>query len=70
MRYQQGDSPNERESRFDGASTKRLSVPNLSVWNGIDSIEKRKLQLYGEAIIRAVEEHRHRKMRRSEGRGK
>ena len=68
MRYQQGDSPHKRESRHGDA--KRLSVPNLSVWSVIDSIEKRKLQLYGEAIIRAVEEHRHRKMRRSEGRGK
>ena len=68
MRYQQRGTPYKRESRHSDA--RRLSVPNLAVWNGIDSIEMRQLQLWGESIIRAAEEHRHRKMRRSEGRGK
>ena len=66
MRYQQGGSPHKRESRQGDA--RRLTVPNLAVWSGINSIEKRRLQLWGESIIRAVEEHRHRKSRRAEGR--
>ena len=66
MRYQQGDSPHKRESRQGDA--RRLTVPNLAVWSDIDSTEKRRLQLWGEAIIRAVEENRHREARRAEGR--
>ena len=70
MQYQKGDSrPLKRESRSEGATSKRLHIPNLAVWSDIGSIEKRKLQLWGQAIIRAVEEHHHRKMRRNEGRG-
>ena len=66
MRYHRGDSPNKRESRSVGGSTERPRVPNLSVWSDIDSIERRKLQLYAEAIIRAYEVHRHLKTRRAE----
>ena len=71
MQYQQGDSrPFKREGRSEDITTsKRLHIPNLAVWSDIDSIETRKLQLWGQAIIRAVEEHRHRKMRRNEGMG-
>ena len=70
MQYQQGDSrPFKRESRSKDTTSKRLHIPKLAFWNDIDSIEKRKLQLWGQAIIRAVEEHRHRKMRRNEGMG-
>ena len=71
MQYQQGDSrPFKREGRSEDITTsKRLHIPNLAVWSDIDSIETRKLQLWGQAIIRAVEEQRHRKMRRNEGRG-
>ena len=67
MAYQQGDTrPHKRESRLHNGG--RLTVPNLAVWSGIDSTEKRRLQLWGESIIRAVEEHRHRKARHGEGR--
>ena len=69
MRYHQGDSPYKRESRSEGGTSQRLQIPNLAVWSEINSIEKRKLQLWGQSVIRAVEEHRHRKMRRSEGKG-
>ena len=66
MGYQQGDSPHKRESRSEIGSPKRLHVPNLAVWSDLDSIERQKLQLLGEAIIRAAEVHRHLKTRRAE----
>ena len=66
MRYQQGDSPHKRESRPEIGSPKRLRVPNFAVWSDLDSIERRKLQLLAEAIIRAAEVHRHLKTRRAE----
>ena len=66
MRYQQGDSPHKRESRSEIGSPKRLHVPNFAVRSDLDSIERRKLQLVAEALIRAYEVHRHIKQRREE----
>lgn len=67
MRYNAtGSPPHKGKSRPEMASPKRLHVPNLAVWSELDSIERRKLQLVAEALIRAVEVHRHLKMRREE----
>lgn len=67
MRYHNtGSPPHNGKSRPEGQTPKRLHVPNLAVWSELDSIERRKLQLLGEAIIRAAELHRHIKARRQE----
>ena len=67
MRYHStGSPPHNGKSRPEGKTPARLHVPNLAVWSDIDSIERRKLQLYAEAIIRAYEVHRHLKRRREE----
>ena len=67
MRYQSmGSPPHNGKSRPESGSPKRLHVPNLAVWSDLNSIERRKLQLVAEALIRAVEVHRHLKMRREE----
>ena len=67
MRYQStGSPPHNGKSRPEMASQKRLHVPNFAVWPDLDSIERRKLQLVAEALIRAYEVHRHIKQRREE----
>ena len=67
MRYHpSGSPPHKGKSRSEMASPKRLHVPNLAEWFCQDSIERRKLQLLAEAIIRAAEVHRHLKTRRDE----
>lgn len=67
MRYQSmGSPPHKGKSRPEAQTPRRLHVPNLAVWSELDSIERRKLQLYAEAIIRAYEVHRHLKHRRQE----
>jgi len=67
MRYNAtGSPPHKGKSRPEMASPKRLHVPNLAVWSDLDSIERRKLQLFAEAVIRAAEVHRHLKTRRAE----
>lgn len=56
----------KRESR--PVRTERLRIPSL-VGIGIDSDtpEGRALQAFGAAVVRAVDEWRHRQMRRAEG---
>lgn len=67
MRYHNtGSPPHNGKSRPEAQTPKRLRVPNLAVWSDLDSIERRKLQLIGEALIRAYEVHRHIKQRREE----
>lgn len=67
MRYQYtGSPPHNGKSRPEAQTPKRLRVPNFAVWSDLDSIERRKLQLLAEAIIRAAEVHRHIKTRREE----
>ena len=63
MAYQEGrfSSP-ERESR----PARRLTQDNLNQLGELDSIERRKLQLFQQALIRDVQAFRHRKMRREE----
>ena len=63
MTYQEGrfSSP-KRESRPAG----RLTQDNFNQLGELDSIERRKLQLFQQALIRDVEAFRHRKMRREE----
>lgn len=51
------------------ARTGPLKMPKLaSIGLELDSVEQRKLQLWGNALIGSVEAWEHRKMRRSEGR--
>ena len=64
--HQTGSPPYKGKSRPESGSPKRLHVPNFAVWSDLDSIERRKLQLLAEAIIRAAEVHRHLKTRRQE----
>lgn len=65
MRYQQsGDRLPQNRNR--PASTGRLELPNLAAWGITDTREQRKLQLYGESLLREIEAHRHRKRRREE----
>lgn len=67
MRYHStGSPPHNGKSRPEGKTPARLHVPNLAVWSDIDSIERRKLQLLAEALIRAAEVHYHLKSRRAE----
>lgn len=67
MRYNAtGSPPHKGKSRPEAQTPKRLHVPNPAAWGITDTREQRKLQLFGEAVIRAIEAHRHRKMRRSE----
>lgn len=67
MRYHPtGSPPHKGKSRPEMASPKRLHVPNFAVWSDLNSIERRKLQLLAEAIIRAAVVHRHLKTRREE----
>lgn len=67
MRYHStGSPPHNGKSRPEAQTPKRLSVPNLAVWSDLDSIERRKLQLVAEALIRAAEVHQHLKARRQE----
>lgn len=61
-----GSPPHNGKSRPEAQTPRRLHVPNLAVWSELDSIERRKLQLYAEAILRAYEVHRHLKHRRQE----
>ena len=63
MTYQEGrfSSP-KRESRPAG----RLTLDNINQLGEMDSIERRKLQLVQQALIRDVQAFRHRKMRREE----
>ena len=63
MAYQEGrfSSP-KRESRPAGRPTQ----DNLNQLGELDSIERRKLQLIQQSLIRDVEAFRHRKMRREE----
>ena len=66
MGYQQhGDSHPQNRNR--PASTGRPELTNLAAGGITDSIEKRRLQLWGEAILRSIDEHKHRKARRREG---
>lgn len=67
MRYHStGSPPHNGKSRSEGDTPKRLRVPNLGDWSDLDSIERRKLQLLAEALIRAAEVHQHLKTRRQE----
>ena len=63
MTHQEGrfSSP-KRESRPAG----RLTQENLNQLGALDSIERRTLQLFQQALIRDVQAFRHRKMRREE----
>ena len=63
MTHQEGrfSSP-KRESR----PARRLTQDNINQLGELDSIERRKLQLFQQALIRDVEAFRHRKMRREE----
>ena len=63
--HQSGDRHPKNRSR--PASTGRPELPNLAAWGITDSIEQRRLQLWGEAILRSIDEHKHRKARRREG---
>ena len=62
--HQRGERHPQNQSR--PASTGRLELPNLAAWGITDSREQRKLQLYGENLLREIEAHRHRKHRRQE----
>ena len=65
MGYQKrGDRHPQNRNR--PASTGRLELPNLAAWGITNTREQRKLQLYGESLLREVEAHRHRKRRRDE----
>ena len=63
MAYEQGHfSSPKRESRPAG----RLTQDNLNQLGELEAIERRKLQLIQQALIRDVQAFRHRKMRREE----
>ena len=63
MTYQEGRSSSpKRESR----PARRLTQDNINQLGELDSIERRKLQLFQQALIRDVQAFRHRKMRREE----
>ena len=66
MGYQQhGDRHPQNRNR--PASTGRPELPSLAALDITDSREQRRLQLWGEAILRSIDEHNHRKARRREG---
>ena len=65
MRYQQSGDRHP-QNRIRPASTGRIELPNLAVLNVGNSREQRKLQLFGEALIRDIKAYRHRKGRREE----
>ena len=53
------------QNRNRPASTGRPELPNLAAWEITDTREQRKLQLYGESLLRETVAH-HRKRRREE----
>ena len=63
--HQHGDRHPQNRNR--PAATGRPELPSLEALDITDSREQRRLQLWGEAILRSIDEHNHRKARRREG---
>ena len=63
--HQHGERHPQNRNR--PASTGRPELPSLAALDITNSREQRRLQLWGEAILRSIDEHNHRKARRREG---